>query len=247
MSPSGDSYRVILLGAVLCVPLTLAEQNSPEVKIEKKPVHLPAGDGQKPFDVTRHLIPLTDVQSGGPAKDGIPALNHPAFTSAAEGDRVLNSSDTVLGVDFDGVAKAYPIRILNWHAVVNDDVGHQPVVVSWCPLCGSGLVYSPEAQGRRYTFGVSGLLYKRNLLLTTAKLKAFGHSSEAQPRRATWREGPWSFCQLRRRLGRAGRAHTRRPWFCLSIQDFDATMPETRTVTGNWIDAWRWLFRRNRL
>jgi hypothetical protein len=97
MSPSGDSYRVILLGAVLCVPLTLAEQNSPEVKIEKKPVHLPAGDGQKPFDVTRHLIPLTDVQSGGPAKDGIPALNHPAFTSAAEGDRVLNSSDTVLG------------------------------------------------------------------------------------------------------------------------------------------------------
>ena len=149
----------------MCVPLALARQNYPEVKIEKKPVHLPAGDGQKPFDVTRHLIRLTDIQSGGPVKDGIPALNHPAFTSAAEGDRVLRSSDTVLGVEFDGVAKAYPIRILNWHEVVNDDVGHQPVVVSWCPLCGSGLVFSPIAEGRRYTFGVSGLLYKRNLML----------------------------------------------------------------------------------
>jgi Protein of unknown function (DUF3179) len=149
----------------LCAPFLLAWQHSPEITIEKKQVYLPAGQGQKPFNVTRHLLPLAGIQSGGPVKDGIPALNHPAFTSGAEGDRGLRSSDIVLGVEFDGVAKAYPIRILNWHEVVNDDVGSQPVLVSWCPLCGSGLVYNPLSHGKRHTFGVSGLLYKRNLLL----------------------------------------------------------------------------------
>jgi hypothetical protein len=78
---------------------------------------------------------------------------------------VLRPSDIVLGVEFGGIAKAYPVRILNWHEVVNDDVGQQPVLVSWCPLCGSGVVYDPQQNGQRYRFGVSGLLYKRNLLL----------------------------------------------------------------------------------
>jgi Protein of unknown function (DUF3179) len=165
MGRSGHPYRVFFFAALLWTPFILAWQHSPEVKIEKKPVYLPAGRGQRPFNVTRHLIPLVDIQSGGPAKDGIPALNHPGFISAAEGDRGLRSSDVVLGVEFDGVAKAYPIRILNWHEVVNDDVGSQPVLVSWCPLCGSGLVYDPLSRGKRHTFRVSGLLYKRNLLL----------------------------------------------------------------------------------
>src|SRR5215472_13151423 len=148
MNLRGYAYRVFLVAALLCAPLTLAWQHSPEVKIEKMLVHLPAGNGQRPFNVTRHRIPLSNIQSGGPGKDGIPALNHPAFTSAAEGDQILKPSDGVLGVEFDGIAKAYPIRILNWHEVINDDVGHQPVLVSWCPLCGSGLVYSPIEERR---------------------------------------------------------------------------------------------------
>jgi hypothetical protein len=128
-------------------------------------VYLPAGVGQKPFDVTRHLIRLEDIQPGGPPRDGIPALDHPAFTSAAEADRILKPKDVVLGVEFAGVAKAYPVRILNWHEVLNDDVGEEPILVSWCPLCESGVVYDSRADGRRLTFGVSGRLYKRNLLL----------------------------------------------------------------------------------
>jgi hypothetical protein len=153
------------LAAILGAPFSFAGRQTPEIKIEKKLAFVPAGQGQKPFNVTRHLIPLRDIQSGGPAKDGIPALDHPAFTSASAGDQALKPSDFVIGLEMDGVAKAYPIRILNWHEVVNDHVGHQPVLVTWCPLCGSGLVYSPLAGGRRHTFGVSGLLYKRNLLL----------------------------------------------------------------------------------
>lgn len=164
----GGNGRLILTlssVAVLCALRGFTPQHSPNVEVEKKAVYLPAGKGQKPFNVTRHSIPVKDIQSGGPPKDGIPALDHPLFTSVAEADQVLRQSDVVLGLEFDGIAKAYPLRILNWHEVVNDDVGNQPVLVTWCPLCGSGVGYSPIWEGKRHTFGVSGLLYKRNLLL----------------------------------------------------------------------------------
>ncbi len=128
----GRAKILIGLAAVMAASLVLAaQQGRPVVQVEKKPKHIPAGPGQKPFDVTRHTIPLREIESGGPPKDGIPALDHPAFVSAAEADRLLHPSDLVLGLEFDGVAKAYPVRILNWHEVVNDDVGSQPVLVSW--------------------------------------------------------------------------------------------------------------------
>jgi hypothetical protein len=153
------------IALTLLPPSSFPGQREEGLIVEKKAAYIPAGPGQKPFDVTRHVIALNQIQSGGPPKDGIPALDHPAFTSAAEADRDLKLEDMILGVQFAGVAKAYPVRILNWHEVVNDDVGTQPVLISWCPLCGSGVVYDPRAEGRRYTFGVSGLLYLQNLLL----------------------------------------------------------------------------------
>lgn len=106
-------------------------QREPMVQTEPKPKYIPAGPRTKPFDVTRHVIPPGEIQSGGPPKDGIPALDHPAFVSAVEADRVLKPSEVVIGLEFNGIAKAYPIRILNWHEVVNDDVGRQPLLVSW--------------------------------------------------------------------------------------------------------------------
>jgi uncharacterized protein DUF3179 len=139
-------------------------QQVDQLIVEKKERYIPAGQGQKPFEVTRHVIRLEEIQAGGPPKNGIPALDHPNFVSASEADRSLKAQDIILGVELGCVAKAYPVRILNWHEVVNDDVGEQPVLITWCPLCGSGLVYDPRADGRRYTFGVSGLLYRQNLL-----------------------------------------------------------------------------------
>jgi hypothetical protein len=91
---------------------------------------LPDGRGGE-FDVTRHNIPLDQIRGGGPPKDGIPALNEPQFVSAQEGEKFLMSWDRVLGVEHNGVAKAYPIKILNWHEVVNDRIGDKPIAVSW--------------------------------------------------------------------------------------------------------------------
>ena len=91
---------------------------------------LPGGPGQKPFDVTRHIIPIEAIESSV-ARDAIPALDDPRFSSPREVGRLLKDSDRVLGVALNGEAKAYPVRILNWHEVVNDSVGGRPVLVSW--------------------------------------------------------------------------------------------------------------------
>ncbi len=91
---------------------------------------LPDGRGGE-FDVTRHNIPLDQIRGGGPPKDGIPSLTNPQFVSAPQGDKFLMSWDRILGVEYNGVAKAYPIKILNWHEVVNDSIGDKPIAVSW--------------------------------------------------------------------------------------------------------------------
>ncbi|MBT5550635.1 MAG: DUF3179 domain-containing protein [Nitrospina sp.] len=114
------------------------------------------------FDTSRHSIPVDDIYDGGPGKDGIPAILQPKFISADQADKsLLKKSDRVLGIVHQGQAKAYPIKILNWHEIVNDRAG----VVTYCPLCGTGMVFDAQVKGRKLTFGVSGLLYQSDMLL----------------------------------------------------------------------------------
>lgn len=116
------------------------------------------------FDLTAAAIPAAEILSGGPPRDGIPAIDEPVFTAAAAAD-FMHDDDGVLGVVVDGVARAYPIKILNWHEIVNDDINGMPFVVTFCPLCGSGVVFDAQIDGRRLQFGVSGLLYNSDVLL----------------------------------------------------------------------------------
>ena len=154
----------ILFGLGLGWPSTLIAQVSSRVVTESKRQLIRTTPQDAPFDVTRHSIPLKEIRGGGPPKDGIPALFDPSFVSPAEAGS-LRDKDLILGVSLAGVSKAYPIRILNWHELVNDLIGARPILVSWCPLCGSGIVYDPVIDGTRYLFGVSGLLYSRNVLM----------------------------------------------------------------------------------
>ncbi|MCK5411930.1 MAG: DUF3179 domain-containing protein, partial [Gemmatimonadetes bacterium] len=86
-------------------------------------------------DFSKISVPPKEIVSGGPPRDGIPAIDHPTFESAAEADRWLESSDPVVVVEHGGAVKAYPLAILIWHEIVNDNVGGQPVSVTFCPLC----------------------------------------------------------------------------------------------------------------
>lgn len=116
------------------------------------------------FNLSTHSIPLDQIVSGGPGKDGIPAILRPSFVSASEAT-FLADEDRILGIARGQEAKAYPIKILNWHEIVNDTIGGKPVAVTYCPLCGTGIAFDAQQQGGRYTFGVSGLLYQSDLLM----------------------------------------------------------------------------------
>ncbi len=116
------------------------------------------------FDLAGALVPAEEILQGGPPKDGIPAIDKPEFVAAGKA-RGLRGKDMVLGIARNGIAKAYPILILNWHEVVNDRFGAEPIVVTFCPLCGSGVAFEATAGGRALQFGVSGLLYNSDVLL----------------------------------------------------------------------------------
>lgn len=115
------------------------------------------------FDVSRHNIPLEEIHEGGPPKDGIPAIFNPQFVSAGEAN-YLEPKDRVVGLEVNGEAKAYPIKILNWHELVNDLVGGKAVFMTYCPLCGTGMAFDAGVDGKRFLFGVSGKLYNSNVL-----------------------------------------------------------------------------------
>lgn len=117
------------------------------------------------FDLSGSLIPKREIHGGGPPRDGIPALNDPARVSAENADTWLDEDDRVMGLAMGDEAVAYPIRILNWHELVNDVVGGHAVAISYCPLCGTGVVFNAMVGGKRAIFGVSGLLYNSDVLL----------------------------------------------------------------------------------
>lgn len=116
------------------------------------------------FELDNALIPADEIVSGGPPRDGIPALTLPQFESVGEAGW-LRDRDRVLGININGVARAYPIRILDWHEIVNDRVGDQFITVTYCPLCGTGMVFAANVGEISLSFGVSGLLYNSDMLL----------------------------------------------------------------------------------
>ena len=120
--------------------------------------------GYNGFDLTKTDIPLAEILHGGPARDGIPAIDEPHFLTAQKVD-FLSSEDRILGLEMGGEIKAYPIRILNWHEIVNDRVDGKSVLVSYCPLCGTGMAFTAARAGLNKGFGVSGLLYNSDMLL----------------------------------------------------------------------------------
>ncbi len=107
----------------------------------------------------------TEILSGGPPRDGIPALDGPVFVPAADGPP-LGDREPVIVLDLPGVpARAYPIRYLTWHEIVNDTVADVPVAVTFCPLCNSALVFHRRVDGRDLSFGVTGKLRNSDMVM----------------------------------------------------------------------------------
>ena len=123
-----------------------------------------SAESKNGFELDDALVPPDEILNGGPGRDGIRSLDYPAFVSAGDA-AFLKDKDRVLGLELNGVARAYPIRILNYHEIVNDAFGDHAVVVTYCPLCNSGIAFDATVDRVRLEFGVSGLLYNSDVLL----------------------------------------------------------------------------------
>lgn len=108
-------------------------------------------------------IPVEEVLDGGPGKDGIPALVNPSML-LAQNASLLSDSDLVLGYKNGDDVRAYQHNVLDWHEIVNDNIGDVSVAITYCPLTGTGIGWNRILDGKETTFGVSGLLYQTNLI-----------------------------------------------------------------------------------
>jgi hypothetical protein len=112
----------------------------------------------------RHTVPLREFQSGGPGKDGIPALDRPRFLRVAE-VTFLRPQEPVIALTLAGLSRAYPLQILVWHEIVNDVVGGVPVAVTFCPLCNTAIAFDRRVEGRTLSFGTTGNLRNSDLVM----------------------------------------------------------------------------------
>jgi len=106
-----------------------------------------------------------EIRSGGPPRDGIPALSDPAFRPAASETR-LAGREPVIALELDGSPpRAYPLRYLTWHEIVNDRIGGVPVAVTFCPLCNSAITFDRRTAQGTLVFGVSGKLRHSDMVM----------------------------------------------------------------------------------
>lgn len=124
-------------------------------------------------DGTRYIVPPDMIRSGGPPKDGIPSIDTPRFVSVTEADGWIADNELVLALRHNGIKRVYPLQIMVWHEIVNDRVGGDPLVVTYCPLCGSGIAYERVVEGTEVEFGTTGKLYNSNLVMYDRRTETY--------------------------------------------------------------------------
>jgi hypothetical protein len=160
------------------------------------------------------LVPLSEFTSGGPPKDGIPALDEPAFETAL-GVTWLADREPVIAVTVEGETRAYPLQIMTWHEIANDVIQGVPVAVTFCPLCNTAIVFDRRVDGRRLDFGVSGKLRSSDLVM-------FDRQTES------W----WQQFEGRALVGDYAGAELRQlPARIISWREFRQTYPESRVLS----------------
>ena len=123
------------------------------------------GTGGWRTDFSISSVRLDEITSGGPPKDGIPAIDAPVFESIADARTWMDGLSPVIALEVDGEARAYPMAILTWHEIVNDTLGGEPVTVTFCPLCNTAIAFARTVDGVVHDFGTSGNLRDSNLIM----------------------------------------------------------------------------------
>ena len=135
-----------------------------------------------PSDRSASRIRFEEITWGGALADGIPPLDMPTQVAAEDADYLLDT-DLVFGVEINGDARAYPLRIMGWHEMLNDVIGGVPVALAYCTLCGAGILFETDVDGRDapFVFGSSGLLYRSNKLMFDRETKSLWNQFTGEP------------------------------------------------------------------
>jgi hypothetical protein len=221
---------LLAVSGVLCVATIF-------LWVQRSNAHpLAVGDGRDVstygFDLSPCLVPRAGLVAAGFPKDGIPALVRPEVFTVAEvatfsdelrrahKGKYLLDGDLVIGVLAGGTPRAYPLRIVTWHEVVNDTLGGRPIAITYNPLCDSTVVFERQIEGETLEFGVSGLLYNSNVLMYDRRPDAAGESL-------------WSQLQFRAIAGPAaarGAELRLLPAVVVRWQDWTARYPDTTVL-----------------
>ena len=115
-------------------------------------------------DFGKNLMPLSEIVSGGVGKDQIPSIDQPKFEKATAISR-YGDREPVIELQVGATARAYPLSILTWHEIVNDEVEGRPIAVTYCPLCNASIVFDRSLDGQVLEFGTTGKLRKSDLVM----------------------------------------------------------------------------------
>lgn len=157
--------KVVGLLALALVSLTIAISVPPGASGDDAQ-ELPRGwaSDWSDTDFSRTSIRFGEIRSGGVPRDGIPAINDPAYTHVSLITKIA-ATEPVISVFLGGEKRAYPLRILMWHEIVNDTLGGVPIAVTFCPLCNSAVVFERQVDGRVFDFGTTGKLRNSDLVM----------------------------------------------------------------------------------
>ena len=158
-----------LLLAALTLTMTSASAQSEEERPRNRFDHDILVETFGYDEATPATVEFKHMYQGCPARDCIPSIDDPEYVSADEAARFMRGDELVIAMNHNGDKRAWPIRILDFHEIVNDTIGGDPVAVTWCPLCGSGLAFRREVGGEVVEFGVSGLLHDSDLVMYDRK------------------------------------------------------------------------------
>ncbi|MEM7177955.1 MAG: DUF3179 domain-containing protein [Pseudomonadota bacterium] len=177
-------------------------------------------------DHDQFRIRFEEVTWGGVRVDGIPSLDNPRLIPAAEASYLVDD-DLVFGVEINGDARAYPLRIMGWHEMFNEVIGGVPVALAYCTLCGAGILFETEVEGREapFVFGSSGFLYRSNKLMFDRQTNSLWNQFTGEPV-----IGPLAQSGIRLKI---------RPVAITSWADWRDRHPETRVLsleTGHFRD-----------
>ncbi len=153
---------ILATGWILTSCASTPQPTSAYLPAESAP---PGAESEFTTDFSKHSVPYSEILSGGPPKDGISPIDAPQFIPVNEAEEWLEDREPIVFVQVGDDARAYPIQILIWHEIVNDVVGNEPLIVSFCPLCNTAIAFKRTFDGEVLDFGTTGRLRYSNLIM----------------------------------------------------------------------------------